>query len=67
MARVHGPQPHPGTCDKPAAKTPIAPSCPSAGGTAVATGDVQVTNTGNIGTIVRMKITWPQQVTPRWP
>lgn len=32
-----------------------------AGGTAVATGDVQVTNTGNIGTVVRVKITWPQQ------
>ena len=32
-----------------------------AGGSAVATGDVQVTNTGNIGTVVRVKITWPQQ------
>jgi hypothetical protein len=32
-----------------------------AGGTAVATGDVQVTNTGNIGTVDRVKITWPQQ------
>jgi len=31
------------------------------GGTAVATGDVEVTNTGNIGTIDRVKITWPQQ------
>ncbi len=31
------------------------------GGTAVATGDVQVSNTGNIGTIVKVKITWPQQ------
>jgi hypothetical protein len=30
-------------------------------GTAVATGDVQVTNTGNIGTITQVKITWPQQ------
>jgi len=34
------------------------------GGTAVATGDVQVTNTGNIGTVVRVKITWPQQGYP---
>ena len=34
------------------------------GGTAVATGDVQDTNTGNIGTVVRVKITWPQQGYP---
>jgi hypothetical protein len=31
------------------------------GGTAVATGDVQVMNTGNIGTIVKVSISWPQQ------
>jgi hypothetical protein len=30
-------------------------------GTAVATGDIQVTNTGNIGTVDRLRITWPQQ------
>lgn len=32
-----------------------------ADGTAVATGDVDVTNTGNIGTVVKVSITWPQQ------
>lgn len=30
-------------------------------GTAVATGDIQLTNTGNIGTVTRVTITWPQQ------
>lgn len=32
-----------------------------ANGSAVATGDVQVTNTGNIGTVDHVTITWPQQ------
>jgi hypothetical protein len=31
------------------------------GGTAVATGDVEVTNTGNVATIDHVKITWPQE------
>lgn len=31
------------------------------GGTAVATGDIDVTNTGNIGEVIKLKITWPQQ------
>ena len=46
-----------GACDYTLGDNPV-------GGTAVATGDVQVTNTGNIGTIVRVKITWPQQGYP---
>ena len=46
-----------GACDYTLGNNPV-------GGTAVATGDVQVTNTGNIGTIVRVKITWPQQGYP---
>jgi hypothetical protein len=32
-----------------------------ANGTAVATGDINVTNTGNIGTVTRLTITWPQE------
>ncbi|HVT97918.1 MAG TPA: hypothetical protein VHE33_10440 [Acidobacteriaceae bacterium] len=32
-----------------------------AGGTAVATGDIDVTNTGNIGEVIKLKISWPQQ------
>jgi hypothetical protein len=32
-----------------------------AGGTAVATGDVEVTNTGNVGTVLQVQITWPQE------
>jgi hypothetical protein len=31
------------------------------GGTAVATGDVDVTNTGNIGGVFTVSISWPQQ------
>lgn len=31
------------------------------GGTAMATGDIQVRNTGNVGIVIRLKITWPQQ------
>ena len=31
------------------------------GGTAVATGDISVHNTGNVGIVMRLKITWPQQ------
>jgi hypothetical protein len=27
----------------------------------VATGDIQVRNTGNVGLVMRLKITWPQQ------
>jgi|SRR5579859_1481367 len=30
-------------------------------GTAVATGDVLVNNTGNIGAVIKVTITWPQQ------
>ena len=30
-------------------------------GTAVATGDVTVKNTGNIGTVIRVRFTWPQE------
>jgi hypothetical protein len=32
-----------------------------AGGTATATGDIDATNTGNIGIVVRLTITWPQE------
>ena len=32
-----------------------------AGGTAVATGDIEAASTGNIGITVRLTITWPQQ------
>lgn len=46
-----------GACDYTLGDNPV-------GGTAVATGDVSVTNTGNIGTLVRVKITWPQQGYP---
>ncbi len=31
------------------------------GSTYTATGDIQMHNTGNVGIVVRMKITWPQQ------
>lgn len=31
------------------------------GGTAMATGDIQIHNTGNVGTVDRLRITWPQQ------
>jgi hypothetical protein len=43
-----------GACDYTLGGNPV-------GGTAVATGDVQVQNTGNIGTIVAVSISWPQQ------
>ena len=46
-----------GACDYTLGNNPV-------GGTAVATGDIQDTNTGNIGTVVRVKITWPQQGYP---
>ena len=32
-----------------------------ANGTAVATGDIQTTNTGNIGIVIKLTLTWPQQ------
>jgi hypothetical protein len=57
--------------DRPRAQAPTAPtrapatttSQQPAGspGTAVATGYIQLTSTGNIGTIDRVTITWPQQ------
>lgn len=43
-----------GACDYTLGDNPV-------GGTAVATGDVQVQNTGNISTVVAVSISWPQQ------
>ena len=43
-----------GACDYTLGNDPV-------NGTAVATGDVQVKNTGNIGTYLHVQITWPQQ------
>lgn len=43
-----------GACDYTLGSDPV-------NGTAVATGDVTVTNTGNIGTIDKVSISWPQQ------
>ena len=58
-AAAPGPAPSPngtyhGACDYNLGSNPVS-------GTAVATGDVQVSNTGNIGTHLHVKITWPQQ------
>jgi len=43
-----------GACDYTLGSDPV-------GGTAMATGDIQVRNTGNVGIAIKLKITWPQQ------
>lgn len=43
-----------GSCDYTLGSDPV-------GGTAVFVGEVDLANTGNVGTITRVKITWPQE------
>jgi hypothetical protein len=43
-----------GSCDYTLGSDPV-------GGTAVFVGEIDLTNTGNVGTIVRARITWPQE------
>jgi hypothetical protein len=56
------PTPHPagtstGSCDYDLGSDPV-------GGTTVAIGEIDVTNTGNVGIVVRTVITWPQEGYP---
>jgi hypothetical protein len=51
------PSPHgtwAGACDYTLGSDPV-------DGTAFATGDIELANTGNVGVVVKMKITWPQE------
>jgi hypothetical protein len=43
-----------GACDYTLGNDPV-------DGTAVATGDIETTNTGNIGEVIQLTLTWPQQ------
>lgn len=57
QARADNPDPsgtYTGSCDYTLGDSP-------ATGTAIATGEVDVVNTGNIGTVVSVSITWPQE------